>query len=707
MKNTQALYQTAYDLHRNAQLAQAEACYRELLAREPRHAEALHLLGLLCYQTGRNVEAADWIAKALAIQPANTDFMNNHGLALHAAGRPQEALACYQRAVRLAPHDLDLQMNMANTLQSMQRFEEAAGCYRRLLRAMPGDPDIRDALCHALDQLGNAAHADGRFMQAEACYQEALYYRPRHAAFHYNLGNAQRELGKPAEACKSYQEALALDPHDADAHNNLGNVLRELGQLQEAIRCYETAVRLNPKLHHARMHLIHQQQHACDWRNLQQQTAAMRALVQEEPQAQISPFAFLALPGTTAAEQKRCAQHWLGNRYRQVMAQAKISPFDHQPHAGSKLRIGYLSADFRLHPLAFLITELMELQDRSQFELYAYSYSIDDKTPERKRLERAFDHFIDIRSMSQREAATRIHSDRIDILVDLTGFTQSSRTDIVALRPAPLLVNWLGFPGTMGALDGKPLFDYLLSDAFITPTSEAEHYAEQLMLLPDCYQPNDRQRPAGPAGPAGHAGRRADHGLDENAFVFCSFNQSFKITPHVFAVWMRLLKAVPDSQLWLLECNTLAKCNLLAEAQAAGVAGERIVFAPRVPIAQHLARHTLADLFLDTLPYNAHTTASDALWMALPLLTCSGHTFASRVAGSLLSAAGLPELITYSLEAYEARALQLAQDQAALTAIRHKLMQHVRTSPLFDTARFAYNLGQCYRRMWQTHCDQA
>jgi len=701
--NISQLQQTALSLHRNGQLAQAEAYYRQILAAQPENADILHLLGVLCYQTERNDEAIRLIDNAIVLEPRNPDYLNNLGLALRAAGQTERAITCYQRALQIAPKDFDLQTNLGNAYQALDRHEEAAGCYRRILRANPRDTEIRSALCYALQALGNQCHQAGRYLQAEACYQEAVQFAPDDAALYYNLGNAQRELGKPAEAAVSYRQALKLAPGDADIHNNLGNVLRELGSLEEAMACYQTALSLNPKLHHAKVHLVHQKQHACDWQGLDQDVAEIRSWVKTEPQAQISPFAFLAMPGTTAAEQRLCVENWVKNRYQGLIHQGRQLGFSYPVRADGKLRIAYLSGDFRLHPLASLISELIELHDRSKVEVFAYSYAVDDKTAERKRLQQAFDQFVDIRAMSQLDAAKRIHADGIDILIDLTGFTQSSRTGIVALRPAPVGVNWLGYPGTMGSLettDGleiRPLFDYLLSDAFITPPAQAKNYAEKLALLPDCYQPNDRKRPVGKPP------SRTECNLPKDAFVFCSFNQTFKILPDMFDIWMRQLQAVPNSVLWLLECNSTAKSNLLREAKARGVDPSRLIFAPRVAMSQHLARHALADLFLDTLPYNAHTTTSDALWMGLPVLTCAGDTFAGRVAGSLLQAARLPELITSNLQEYEMRALELANNPAQLNAIKQKLMQARTTMPLFDIPDFARNLEQLFQDIWQSY----
>ncbi|HZV61737.1 MAG TPA: tetratricopeptide repeat protein [Methylophilaceae bacterium] len=683
-------YRKALDLHRDGRFTEAEATYRELLSQNPRHADTLHLLGILHHQTSRHEEAAHLIARAIALEPDNADYLNNHGLALRAAGQLQAALASYLKAMQLAPHDTDIQTNLGNVYQELGRFEEAAGCFRRVLYGNAKDMDVWNALCHALQSLAEQYHLAGQYHQAEAAYLELLELAGDKPHLHYNLGNAQRELGKPAEAAKSYQQALKHAPEDADIYNNLGNVLRELGRLDEAIACYEKALQLEPQLYHAKVHLVHQKQHVCDWQGLERDIAEIREWVRTVPEAQVSPFAFLSMPGTTPEEQKLCAEHWVENRYGPLIAQGGKQLSLHARNAKEKLRIGYLSADFRLHPLAFLISELIELHDRNRFETFAYSYGHNDNTPERRRLEQAFDHFIDVGRMSLPDTAQTIHQDGIDILVDLTGFTQSTRSGLLALRPTPIQVNWLGFPGSMG----RTFFDYILSDGFITPHDQALHYGEQLALLP-CYQPNDRKRPIATIP------TRAAAGLPEQGFVFCCFNQTFKITPQLFDVWMRLLQGVPESVLWLLECNRWAKDNLHKEASLRGIDPARLIFAPRVPIAEHLARHALADVFLDTLPYNAHTTTSDALWVGVPVITCPGETFTSRVAGSLLRAAGMQELITNTLADYEQLALKLATEPAQLQALKDKLRTSKNSMPLFDMPKFTQNLEQAYLHMWQ------
>ncbi|SNR72084.1 Predicted O-linked N-acetylglucosamine transferase, SPINDLY family [Methylobacillus rhizosphaerae] len=691
--NPDQLFHSALEAHRQGQLPQAERLYRQLLAAMPQHAHGQHYLGVLCHQCERYQEAIEHISAAIRLLPGNPDQHNNLGLALRASGQLEAAIHQFQQGLKLAPDDNDLRQNLAATQLAADQPEAALLTYREALRCAPQDADIRTGLHHALQALGNHAQKSGNFPQAAQCFQELMQLEPGNAAWHYNLGNAWREQGQAMQAAACYRQALILAPADADIHNNLGNVLRELQQLPEAIACYERALELNPELFHARVHLLHQRQHACDWRTLDEDIHEIRRWVREFPDAQVSPFAFLAMPGTTPQEQLQCAKQWTQSRHGKLLGSPPLS--SRTTRNKDKLHIGYLSCDFRLHPLASLVTEMLERHNRDNFSISAYSYGIDDGTPARRRLMQAVDNFVDIRPLSIQQAAQRIHADHVDILIDLTGYTQASRSAILALRPASIQASWLGFPGTMGAT----FVDYLISDAILTPATAQADYAEKLALLPHAYQPNDTQRPVADTP------SRAACGLPEQGFVYCCFNQSFKITPEVFACWMRLLHHQPGSVLWLLESNTTASANLRQTATSHGIDPGRLIFAPRIPLDQHLARHAHADLFLDTQPYNAHTTASDALWMGVPLLTCQGTSFASRVAASLLHAAGLPELITSSLADYEALARKLASSPALLQQYRQHLLAARTSSPLFDTPGFTRDLETLYRTWWQAHCN--
>jgi protein O-GlcNAc transferase len=606
----------------------------------------------------------------------------------------ETALKHYQQALLHNPKDLDAQIICGNLCVELNRFEEAAGYFRRIVHALKTNLNARNALCYCLEMLGNNAQNAGNFAQAEASFAEALEYQPGNAIHWYNLGNAQRDLGKTKTALHSFKQSIQFDPNDADAHNNLGNVLRELGQLDKAILSYETALKLNPNLHHALAHLVHQKQHICDWSGLDAQIEQLREWVKTEPKAQISPFAFLSMPNTMPQEQLQCASNYANSAFKHLIDLREKLNFQHNKTTKTKLKIGYLSADFRLHPLAFLITDLIKNHDKNHFETVAYSYGSDDKTPVRKQLEQVFDQFHDIRTLNDAEAATKIHADNIDILVDLTGYTQNSRTDLIALKPAPISINWLGYPGTMGELAAKPLFNYIIADKFIAPNTN--DFSEEIIYLP-CYQPNNASRPVG------NGTTKFEHNLPKNVFVFCCFNQSFKITTEIFAAWMQILKAVPNSVLWLLDCNQWAKANLQASTELAGIAKERLIFASRMPIEDHLARHIHADLFLDTLHYNAHTTASDALFMGLPLLTCIGKTLASRVAASLLYRINCEDLVTDDMTVYVQKAIELASNPAQLLQLKQKIRQSTDECKLFDPAYFMQELTLQYKKIWSDY----
>jgi len=679
------LYPQALQLHRQGQFAQAEALYREILKSNPQDADSLHYLGLLCYQTERMEEAKKYLQIALEIQPNNTDLMQHFALCLRDTGDAQGAISLLQQASKLAPHDADISHNLANTYWHMQAYAEAAHGFSALL-AQHRSAEIQESLLAVLFQWGDAAHQQGDYQQAQMCFSQALVHAPSSVELLYNLANAERELGLLPAAKQHYQQALALAPTDADIHNNLGNVERELGNLDIAIQHYQQAIQLNPSLGHALVHLIHQKQHICDWQDLDAQVTQVRSWVQQGQPMQIAPFAFLAMPNTSAQEQRLCANLWTKTRLQAWTMQAQ--PYQHR-WQHKKIRLGYLSADFRQHPLAYLVSEVLERHDRNQFSLYAYSSGKDDQSPERQRFMQAFEHFHDIRTMGIRQAADLIHRDEIDILIDLTGYTQNSRAQIVALKPSKVSINWLGFPGTMG----NDLYDYMIGDPIVTPMQMQACYAEKVLNMPHCYQPNDTQRPKP------QSAQRADFGLPQEALVFACFNQTFKILPQIFACWMRILHSVPNSVLWLLQCNTWAQNNLIAAAAAQGIDASRLIFAERVDMQTHMSRMALADLFLDTLPYNAHTSASDALWAGLPVLTCMGDTFAARVGASLLQAIDMPELICADLPTYERKAIALGTDRSALMQLKQKLANQRQQTPLFDSQQFCQDLEQLYQKV--------
>jgi predicted O-linked N-acetylglucosamine transferase (SPINDLY family) len=542
-------------------------------------------------------------------------------------------------------------------------------------------PDAIDA-CNA---LGVALIRQSRREDALAAFMEAARRDPGSVSANNNVANVLSELGREAEALPYLERAVAAAPDLAEAHHNLGTLLQTLKRHEEAIVSLDAALRLAPRMSYTLSYLVWNQLAICRWEGLGARIEELRVRLRDEG-VPAEPFVFVALP-TSPAEQRACAE-----RHVQVKLPARrMDPPAAPRSVRARIRVAYLSADFSEHATSQLAARLFELHDRAQLEVLGISYGPHDVSPMRARLVKAFDRFVDVRSKGDAEAAALLRELEVDIAVDLKGYTTGARPGILAARPAPVQVSYLGFPGTLGA----PFIDYLIADRFVVPEEDRAHYSENVVYLPDCYQVNDATRAIAARTPS-----RAEAGLPEGRFVFCCFNNNFKITPEVFGIWMRLLRELDGSVLWLLEDSPAARRNLERAAGASGIDASRLVFAHRVAHADHLARHRLADLFIDTLPYNAHTTASDALWGGLPVLTCAGASFAGRVAGSVLRAAGLPELVARDLHEYEALALALARDAARLGALRERLARNRMQAPLFDSDRFRRHLEAAYAAMW-------
>jgi len=636
-------------------------------------------LGNVLAECGRVAEAAAAFRHAVALRPDYAEALANLGVALHRLGRLEEAADAHRQALALRPDIAEIPYNLGNTLQGLGRFAESVAAYLQALEARPAYPQ-------AWSNLGNALRAVGKPQDAIIAYRQAIELLPAYPEAHSNLGLALQDLGETDAAIAAYRQAVAIDSGFAKAHHNLGNVLKDLGRVAEALDAYRRAFALDSGLAEALAAIVHLRQQICDWPALAAEEAALLEAVRRG--ARVAPMILNAIPAAGAADQLACARIWA-----EAFRVPPETVFAHaSPQAAERpLRIGYLSADFHNHATAHLMAQVFERHDRGRVGVTGYSLGPDDGSAMRRRLAAAFDCFVDLRGLGHAEAALRIAEDGIDILVDLKGYSQNARTQILAWRPAPIQVNYLAYPGTMGA----DFIDYLIADRFVVPADRQPFFTERLVHLPDCYQPSDTSRAVAPPPP------RAACGLPEAGIVFCCFNNPYKLTPDFFTIWMGLLAAVPGSVLWLLETNPLVAANLRKEAAARGIAADRLVFAAKLSPAEHLARHRCADLFLDTLPCNAHTTASDALWAGLPVVTCAGDTFAGRVAGSLLHALGLPDLVTASVEDYQRLALRLAREPGLLAEIRATLARNRATAPLFDGARLTANLERAYMRMWE------
>jgi predicted O-linked N-acetylglucosamine transferase (SPINDLY family) len=532
----------------------------------------------------------------------------------------------------------------------------------------------------AFQNQGNAQRADG-------LYRAVVDAASDDAVSHNLAGIALRSLGRNEEALDRYRRAIALRPHLGPAHANLGNLLRQLRHFSEAMTAYEQALALSPDDATTLNAYAFLSRQLCAWRDIERTEAGLTGLVRSG-RGEVTPFSFLAATDDPAL-QLACARQYWANR---KIATAPAGPWNRG--ARPKLRVAYLSADFGEHPVAHLTAQLFECHDRAKFEVFGFSYGRDDGGATRQRLARAFDKFVDVRTATSQDIARQMAAMEIDIAVDLMGHTRGNRLDILARRPAPVQVHYLGFPGTLGT----DFIDYMLVDDFVAPKEAHAHFAEHLIYLPGSFFISDRSRPLG-----NEPANRAEAGLPDGAFVFYAMGNAYKITPRLFDVWMRLLRRVPGSVLWLLDDNETTNANLRREAQARGVDPSRLVFAPRLGFGRYMARHRLADLFVDTSGYNAGTTANDALFAGLPVVTCAGRSVAARMAASQLRAVGLGDLVTADLDDYESLAFRLATQPEALAAIRTTLARNKAAAPLFDTPHKTRAIEAAYLEMWDMH----
>jgi predicted O-linked N-acetylglucosamine transferase (SPINDLY family) len=658
-----------------AQWDAALASYDRAIVINDEFVEAHFNRGVVLNCQGRLDASLASYARAIAIKPEFAAAHFNRGVVLYALKQLEAALASYDQAIALNPGHAEAHCNRGIVLEDLDRLEAALASFDSAL-AVSAD------LGEAHYNRGNVLRKLARMEAALASYDRAVSIRAGHAEAYYNRGNVLKELDRLDAALGSFDAAIALKPDYADAYANRGNVLANLGRYEAAIASYGEAMRYEPGIRFVPGQRCYMRMQVCDWRGLEREMPAVLARI-EANEAASPPYPLLLL-SESAALQKKAAQIWVREECPPNPSLPAAARF--APHG--KIRIGYFSPDFRNHPVANLAAAMLETHDRSRFELTGFSLGSAREDGVTARVRAALDRFVDVRGASDREAALLARSLGLDIAVDLGGFTQGSRPRIFALRAAPLQVNFLGYPGTLGA----GYVDYLVADWTVVPERNRGDYSEKIIYLPETCLPGDSRRSL-----ADGVSTREEAGLPHGGFVFCCFNNSAKITAATFAGWMRILTRVPGSVLWLAAVNPTAVRNLRLEALAAQVNPDRLVFARRLDsMREHLARHRLADLFVDTLPYNAHATASDALWAGLPVLTLAGDTFAGRVAASLLTAARLPQLITKTQEQYERTAVDLASDAPRLAAIRASLAQNRLTTPLFDTRAFTRSLETAY-----------
>lgn len=676
-----SILRDAHSLHRSGRIDEARALCLEALQLQPRQPEALNLLGIIAAQTGDARRAAALFGEALQLDPRSIATHNNHGNALRALGQPAAALESYEKAIGINPDHAPSHYNRGRALFDLQRYEEAVASHGKAIALAP------DHAAAYFDR-GRALIELMRYEDAIASLDQAIAIKPDHPGMWYVRANALYSIERFEAAVASYDRAIALQPADARAHHNRGNALFMLGRHESAITSYDKAIELDPDMMSSHGERLHARMHLAEWRDFEPEAARLAARI-ERGEAASNPFAVLALFGSPPL-QRQAARNWVREK---CPPNAALGAFP-APSRRERLRIGYFSADFRDHATSSLTAELFEKHDRSKVELIGLSFGPDTKDELRQRIAAAFDRFLDVRLKSDEDIARLARNLGIDIAVDLGGFTRGSRPRIFALRAAPLQVSYLGYLGTMSA----SYMDYLIADDTIIPETHRQYYSEKIVYLPS-YQVNDSRRRI-----ADKRFSREELGLPPKGFVFCCFNGTYKITPSTFDRWLRILGRVPRSVLYLLLGGSeRLEDNLRREAQARGIAPGRIIFGARLPTPEYLARYRVADLFLDTLPYNAGTTASDALWAGLPVLTCTGEAFASRVGASLLEAVALPELIAATAEQYEALAVELASTPGLLAGIKAKLAAHTPTASLFNAALSARHLETAYARMYDRY----
>ncbi len=631
------------------------------------------------HRSGRLAEAEALYVKLLKLAPREPEIIRHFAILRTQQGRQGEAIAMLEQGCARMPRSMALQYSLGNLLLQTGRPADAAARFRKCLALAPDFPD-------AVANLGAALRAMGRYREATAHLQRAVKLLPRSPGPLINLAAVMIFMNDYPAAEALLKRALALAPGDHEHRLLLAQTLYRNKKYADAIACYRAVLAVQPDDLLALSGLLYSKLHISDWSDLE---ALRKAFTDDLARTDgtwegRAPLTYPSL--LVCADPADCR--------RAAQARTAALPENRLParprRKGDRVRIAYLSADYREHATSYLISELIESHDRSAFEVIGLSFGPPDAGPMRGRMEAAFDRFEDVIALSPRDIAERMADLSVDIAVDLQGLNQYNRIEIFSYRAPPVQVLYLGWPGTTGAT----FHDYILADPIVLPKENFEHFSEKVVWLPHCYQPNDRRREIAAQIPS-----RAACGLPDDAFVFCCFNNTFKILPELFDVWMRLLRSVPGSVLWLIQDDAEGRDNLRREAGSRGVDGARLIFAPRRPNAEHLARIGQGDLFLDTVPYNAHTTASDALWQGVPVVTATGRTFAARVATSLLHSVGLPQLATATLEDYEALALRLAREPALLRQMRRQLLDGRASAPLYDTGRLTREIEAAYREM--------
>ncbi len=728
----------AYRRYQAGDVQTAEQMCRQLLRQEPRQAEAIYLLGVIAQGAGKVDETVSLFEEAVRLAPDNAVFVNALGEVYFSLGKHAEAQRCFLQAIKVRPTyerahnslgrvrhaqgDLaQAQASFAEAVKLNPRYATAHNNLGAVLQAQsqPGHgidsfsagAGIEPNYPEAHFNLGTVLQARGDPLAAAASFREAVRLRATYARAHFHLGQVLEQQRQEHDALACFETAVRLQPADADMQRRMGDLLMLKGDWPAALAALERAAALKPDDPEPFARLVYGRQLVCDWRHYAADVERLWADAEKKIAAgeatAVVPFQALTMPWPRshllAVARSHCQATVRHQRQHSGFKPEATRASSARARPSDRLRIGYLSGDFYDHPISHLVHGLFARHERSRFEVFAYSFGPPDNSVFRRQIAAECEHFVEVAHLSIPALARRIADDGIGILVDLMGHTGINRLGALALRPAPIQVNFLGMLGTMGA----DFIDYVIGDRNVTPPEFAPEFTEKIVTMPHSYLIAE---PVGQAFQpdtclcqAGKPDLRARNGLPESGFVFCSFSSTYKVDPRTFAAWMRILNQVPGSVLWLYSPGKVFEANMRREAAAQGVAAERLVFAAFLPRHEHFVRHQAADLFVDTLQYNAAATASLALQTGLPVLTCPGDTFSSRVGASLLSSVGMPEMIAASLDDYVKQAVELAGDADRSQQLRDKLKGQIATAPLFDTPRFVRNLEKAYWTMWEYH----
>jgi len=673
---TNKALKAALEHHQAGRLEKAEAGYLEVLRKSPSNEIAQEFLIEIYLKENNASQAKKYISKAVGSGKINEENQLRYAYALLDFKQYKAAQKILETITKNNSNDKLGHYLLGLSFSAQEKYQEAVESFSKTL-------EIDGKYVGALEFRGSAFSALHQHQKAIDDLSRAIILQPESATFHQKRGLYFAKIQDWRMAAQDMMIALQIEPKDAGLHMDLGSILAELTLFSSAGNAYCRALMLEPDRVALMSNIIGNRHRGCDWTYFEEDNQYLIDLVTSKKTIE-NPFFFLNITDS-GQDQMKCASFW-GEQYQNKIKET----YKFIPSARSKIRIGYISSDYYLHATTVLIERLFQAHNRSDFEIIGISLTTNRNDGITERIRHHFDSYHEVSDLPSHEIAQKIKELEIDILVDLKGYTKDARTDIFAYHPAPVQINYLGFPGTMGG----DLMDYIISDSVVTPLGYERFYGEKVVRLPGSYQINNNQRQI-----AEKTGKREEHGLPQQGFVFCCFNNNYKITPKAFSIWMRLLQQVDHSVLWLLHDNEDAVKNLRKEAAQRGIDPSRLVFAPRQSPELHLARHCHADLFLDTLPINAHTTASDALWAGLPVLTCPGEAFAARVAASLLTAAGLPELIAPDWAEYERLALQLATEPGRLAELKARLQANRLTCDLFNTEKTTRALEAAYRAM--------